>query len=418
MLYGLIGENVQFSFSKQIHKNLHSPSYELWSLSKEHFLTFLKQKNFNGINVTIPYKEVAIQVVDEVDSTAKTIGSINTIIKKDQKLIGYNTDYLGFEFLLDTYQIPLENKKIIILGSGGTAKTVAYVAKKRKCKSIAFVSREKKENGWTYEDLKQLQDYEILINTTPNGMKGKEEKKLVDFNIFNHLEWAIDLIYNPLKTSLLLEAESKNIKIASGLLMLVAQAFYSEELFQQQTLDTHKILEEYQKLFLATMNIVLIGMPGAGKTTITKLLSNKWNKEYLSIDQEIEKKEQLPIKEIFLFYGEKHFRDIEQSLTQQIGLCQGKIIDTGGGIVLNESNIFSLKKNGILVYIDRGLDNIQLNKERPLAQNYSDLKQLYQQRKDRYERYCDIKIDNNLSIHQVLEKIQEAIYAYTHFKWS
>lgn len=249
-------------------------------------------------------------------------------------------------------------------------------------------------------------------------MKGKEEKKLVDFNIFNHLEWAIDLIYNPLKTSLLLEAESKNIKIASGLLMLVAQAFYSEELFQQQTLDTHKILEEYQKLFLATMNIVLIGMPGAGKTTITKLLSNKWNKEYLSIDQEIEKKEQLPIKEIFLLYGEKHFRDIEQSITQQIGLCQGKIIDTGGGIVLNESNIFSLKKNGILVYIDRGLDNIQLNKERPLAQNYSDLKQLYQQRKDRYERYCDIKIDNNLSIHQVLEKIQEAIYAYTHFKWS
>ena len=344
MLYGLIGENVQFSFSKQIHKNLHSPSYELWSLSKEHFLTFLKQKNFNGINVTIPYKEVAIQVVDEVDSTAKTIGSINTIIKKDQKLIGYNTDYLGFEFLLDMYQIPLENKKIIILGSGGTAKTVAYVAKKRKCKSIAFVSREKKENGWTYEDLKQLQDYEILINTTPNGMKGKEEKKLVDFNIFNHLEWAIDLIYNPLKTSLLLEAESKNIKIASGLLMLVAQAFYSEELFQQQTLDTHKILEEYQKLFLATMNIVLIGMPGAGKTTITKLLSNKWNKEYLSIDQEIEKKEQLPIKEIFLLYGEKHFRDIEQSITQQIGLCQGKIIDTGGGIVLNESNIFSLKK--------------------------------------------------------------------------
>ena len=292
------------------------------------------------------------------------------------------------------------------------------MAKKRKCKSIAFVSREKKENGWTYEDLKQLQDYEILINTTPNGMKGKEEKKLVDFNIFNHLEWAIDLIYNPLKTSLLLEAESKNIKIASGLLMLVAQAFYSEELFQQQTLDTHKILEEYQKLFLATMNIVLIGMPGAGKTTITKLLSIKWNKEYLSIYQEIEKKEQLPIKEIFLLYGEKHFRDIEQSITQQIGLCQGKIIDTGGGIVLNESNIFSLKKNGILVYIDRGLDNIQLNKERPLAQNYSDLKQLYQQRKDRYERYCDIKIDNNLSIHQVLEKIQEAIYAYTHFKWS
>ncbi len=415
MLYGLIGENVQFSFSKQIHKNLSSPSYELWSISKEHFLTFLQNKNFQGINVTIPYKEVALQHVDEIDPIAKEIGCINTILHQDKKLIGYNTDYLGFEYLLDFYNISLENKKIAILGSGGTAKTVSYVAKKRNCKNVVIFSRNAK-NGLAYDQIHQVKDFEILINTTPNGMMGYEDKNLVDLFSFTQLEWVIDLIYNPLKTSLLLQAESKKINIASGLIMLVAQAFYSEQLFQSKTLDEEKIIEEYENLLSSMINIVLIGMPGAGKTTLTQILTKKLKKSYLSIDSEIEKQEQKSIQEIFLLYGEQHFRLLEEKMTQTISAFHDKIIDTGGGIVLNEKNISALKKNGVLIYVNRGMDNIQLNKERPLAKNYADLKKIYQQRKELYEKYKDIEIDNNLSINQAIIKIQEAIHAYTHLK--
>ena len=418
MLYGLIGEKLDHSFSKSIHQSILSYPYELWSFNQKQLINFLNNRHFKGVNITIPYKEFVLPYLDFIDPIAKEIGAVNTITIQNGKTIGHNTDYLGFEYLLSFYQISLKHKNIAILGTGGSAKTIAYVALKHQCKSLTFVSRTKKKNCIDYTTFNKKNNYDVIINTTPNGMCNFKSENLVQLQNFNNLEAVIDIIYNPLKTNLLIQAEKRKIKTASGLIMLVAQAFYADEIFLNQKLDSELIIKTYEKIFSELINVILIGMPGAGKSTISSLLSKKEKKAYISIDSEIEKKEHLKITDIFNLYGENYFREIESDLTRQISNLHGTIIATGGGIVLKESNIDELRKNGIIVFIDRGLDKIKLNDQRPLAKNYQDLKTLYQQRIDLYHQYCDLKIDNNLSTDQTLKKIKEAIYEYTHFKRS
>ena len=418
MIYGLIGEKLKHSYSKEIHQNFSKCQYDLWSLDEINFDLFLKNKKFKGINVTIPYKEKCLKYLDSIDKEAQAIGAVNTIINENGVLKGYNTDILGFKYLLHFYHISLKEKRIAILGTGGTAKMIQYVACKEKCKSCIFVSRNEKKGAISYLNLKKEKNIDIIINATPNGMYGFDDESLVDLNDFIQLEGIIDVIYNPLRTSILIKAQEKKIKIASGLIMLVAQAFFAHELFLQKKLDSNMIIKEYQRLYLSTLNLVLIGMPGSGKTTIGNLLAKKWNKECISFDDEIKNQEKLEIKDIFAMYGEEYFRNLETKMCEKYSLVNNKILSTGGGVVLNDKNIQFLKKNGLLIFIDRGINKITLDDSRPLTKNYQEWKHLYQTRIELYNKHCDIKVDNNLSLEKTINKIEELIYESIGFKWS
>ena len=276
MEYGLLGEHLPHSFSKIIHEKFGKYNYELKELSLDGFKKFMQAKKFKGINITIPYKETALDFVDEIDESAKAIGAINTVINKNGTLIGFNTDYLGLKLLIEKNNITIKNKKIVILGSGGTSKTAYTVAKNLGAKEIIKVSRSKKDNTCSYEELEKLHNNaDVLFNTTPVGMYPNNEESIIDLNIFHNLNAVIDVIYNPLKTNLLINAENKGIKAVSGLYMLVAQAAFAADMFLEDESIIPKIDNVYKELLNENTNIVLIGMPASGKSTIAKELSKK-----------------------------------------------------------------------------------------------------------------------------------------------
>lgn len=409
MNYGLIGKNVAHSFSKMIHEHLSNITYECLSLNEASFIHLLETKNFSGINVTMPYKEIALPYLDERSPIVQKTGSLNTIIHKNNRLYGYNTDYHGFMFLLNYYQINVKDKIVAILGTGGTAKTIKTIMETLKCKKVYLVSRDKKKPYISYEKLHSLKNLDILINATPNGMIDHEDLFLVDLDAFINLTWVIDVIYNPLRTSLILEAQKRKIQTATGLLMLVAQACYAQALFFDKKFTTQEIIETYQKLYFSLINIVLIGMPGSGKTTIANAL-NHFNKINISTDDEIEKLENMTINDIFKNYGEAYFRKKETEIIKKYSVLFNQIIATGGGVVLDAQNIALLKHNGIIILIQRGIDKITLNNQRPLAKNYEELKKLYETRINLYNQYSELVIDNNLSIKKAIQRIEELIY--------
>ncbi|MCI5744955.1 MAG: shikimate dehydrogenase [Erysipelotrichaceae bacterium] len=406
MEYGLIGKKLGHSFSKTIHHKLNNYKYDLVELNEEEFISFMNKKDFKGINVTIPYKEKVLPYLSFIANEAKEIGSVNTIVCKDNKLYGYNSDYLGFIDMLSYFNIDVFNKTVLILGTGGTSKTINYAMKKLKAKKIYFASRSSKENAILYEDLSSISnEVEIIINTTPCGMYPNNDESLIDLTIFKKVNAVVDVIFNPLKTKLLQQASKLNITYCNGLYMLVSQAYYASMFFLSTTYKKDIVAKIYNELLKEKENIVLIGMPSAGKTTIGKILAKQLNKDFIDTDECITNIIKEDISSFFKTNGEQKFREIEKHVVKECSLKLSCIIATGGGVILDEQNILNLKQNGKIIFLDRSLNLLQSTNSRPLSNDKEKLKKLYDTRYHLYEKYCDIKINGDLPIPQIVEEI-------------
>lgn len=407
MKYGLIGEKLGHSFSKPIHEKIADYSYEIKEIKPSDLDAFMKEKDFNCINVTIPYKSAVIPYLDFVSETAKRIGAVNTIVNREGKLYGYNTDFGGLKGLIERHDFDLKNKKVLILGTGGTSKTANAVCESLGAKEIVFVSRKGEVN---YENVYSLHaDAAYIINTTPCGMYPDNFSSPIEFSAFNSLEGVADAVYNPLKTRFCLEVERKGAKSCNGLYMLVFQAVLACELFTGEELEKEKFAEEiYLEILKEKRNIVLIGMPGSGKSTIGKALATATGKEFIDTDEMITEKHGV-ISEIFKEKGEEYFRNIEAEAVKEASMLSGRIIATGGGAILRKENVDALKQNGIIIFLNRPLEDIIPTSDRPLSSDIEALKKRFEERYDKYLSSADAEIVVDGAVENSVSKIMEII---------
>lgn len=386
MKYGCIGEHLPHSFSKIIHAKLASHEYELCELAPQEVGEFLKRRDFCGINVTIPYKQTVIPYLDEIDGIAKKIGAVNTIVHRDGKLFGYNTDFGGMRAMIEKEKIGLLGKKVLILGTGGTSRTARAVAADMGARETVVVSRSAKADAITYEDAYRLHgDAEILINTTPCGMYPRINEMPIDPSRFSKLEGIVDAIYNPLRSELVLWAKERGIPAIGGLYMLVAQAVLASAYFTGVDYTEETVDAVYRDVFASKENIVLIGMPGCGKSTVGAILAERFGKRLIDSDETITEKSGMQISEIFATLGETNFRELERQVIAEIAAESGCVIATGGGAVLDPQNIRQLRKNGRICFLDRSLEQLLPTDDRPLANSREAIQKRYE---ERYAIYC------------------------------
>ncbi len=398
MQYGLIGEKLSHSFSKEIHEALAPYTYELCEIKKNELSEFLKKRKFCAINVTMPYKKEVIPHLDEISSAAKELQAVNVIINRNGRLYGDNTDYFGMRDLILRSKIDISDKKIIILGTGGTSHTASLVCRDLGAKEIFLVSRTKQTGTITYEDAYSTHnDAEIIINATPVGMYPNSYAAPLDISKFSKLCAVFDAVYNPIRTQIVLDAQKIGIYAEGGLYMLVSQAVYAIELFLDKKLAKGKIDEIYEKILNSKENIVLIGMPSSGKTTVGKILADNLSREFYDLDDEIEKHIGCTIAEYFKTHEEKDFRDVETEICKKISQKNGIIIASGGGCILRKENVDALRSNGKLFFLDRSVDKLTPTDTRPLATKMEAIKKLYESRYGLYLNVCDHKIDGDLS---------------------
>lgn len=410
MHFGLIGEKLGHSYSKEIHNLIADYGYELREVKREELGAFMTERAFSGINVTIPYKKSVMDYLDVISDDAKKIGAVNTVVNRDGKLYGYNTDFYGLKALLIHNGVSVRNKKVLILGSGGTSDTAYNVVTGLNAKEAIRVSRTKKDGFVTYDEAARLHsDADVIINATPVGMYPDDDGVPVNIGLFPSLSAVIDAIYHPLRTNLVSDAENRGIKACGGLYMLVAQAVYAAALFENKKPDEILIDDVYGKILNDKRNIVLIGMPSSGKTTIGKALAARMGKRFADTDELIVGTTGKSIPEIFEKEGEKVFREIEKKVICDIAVNDGTVIATGGGVILDEKNVLALKRNGVIVYLDRKIDNLIATDSRPLSSNVDDLKKLYAKRKPLYEKYAEITIDDNDDVATVVRRAEEAL---------
>ncbi len=390
--YGCIGKKLTHSFSKEIHALLADYEYNLIELTEEQVKSFLLNKNFNAVNVTIPYKQTVIPYLDFVSDIAKRIGAVNTIVNENGKLYGYNTDYYGLKALIKKIGLDLTDKKVLVLGTGGTSKTANVVAKDLGAKEVLTISRQKTETYVTYEEAVNLHsDAQVIINTTPCGMYPDIYSKPISISNFTNLEGVVDVVYNPLNTNLVLEAKEKGIKAEGGLYMLVMQAVVAVEKFLKIKIEKEKINRVYEKIYLSKENIVLTGMPGSGKSTIGKTL-NINGYDFFDTDEEIEKRCGCTIKELMETKGEQYFRSLETEVIKEVSSKNCRIISTGGGAILKNENVKELKRNGKLFFINANLSRLTATGNRPLSNTQSKLEKLYNDRIGLYLSTADIVV--------------------------
>lgn len=398
MKYGLIGEKLSHSFSKEIHESLADYSYELCEIPKHELSAFLTKRDFCAINVTIPYKQEVISHLDMISESARELQAVNVIVNRNGKLHGYNTDYFGMRDMILRSGISIEGKKVLILGTGGTSRTSQLVCKDLGAGEIHPVSRSAKDGAITYEDAYTLHNNaDVIINTTPVGMFPHNYSSPINLDKFNNLCAVFDAVYNPIRTSLVSDAKNRGIYAEAGLYMLVSQAYHAVELFLDITFNDSKINEIYNNILKSKENIVLIGMPSSGKSTIGKLLADELKRDFYDLDTEIENHIGCSIADFFKNHTEKEFRDIETEITKKISKQNGIIIATGGGCILREGNVRALRSNGKLYFIDRSLETLTPTDSRPLATKTSDIARLYNERYNKYCSVCDVRIDGNLS---------------------
>ncbi len=406
MKYGLIGEKLGHSYSKEIHSYLADYEYELCEVAKEDISAFMEKRDFKAINVTIPYKQTVLPYLHYIDEGAKAIGAVNTVVNKNGLLYGYNTDFFGLKSLIEKIGVPLKNKKVIILGTGGTSKTAAAVAKDMGAKEIFRISRSAKDDAVSYDELYEKHtDAEYIINTTPSGMYPNIFDIPIDISKFPKLCGVADAVYNPLRTPLVLSAKERSIPSEGGLYMLVAQAVKASEYFVNEKYQSEIISQIHDKILSRKENIVLIGMPSSGKSTVGKLISESVAKEFFDTDELIVKRAGMEISEIFSRFGEKYFRDLETEVIKEVSASASLVIATGGGAILRKENLDALKENGRLYFIDRPLEKLIPTATRPLSSDREAIEKRFNERYGIYCSVCDVHIDADATPSEVAERI-------------
>ncbi len=400
-IYGLLGRKLGHSWSVPIHKALGCNGYRLIELEPDELAPFLAKKNIGGLNVTIPYKRDVMACCDVIDEGAQSIGSVNTLVRKpDGKLYGYNTDINGFLYMAARAGISFDGKKVVVLGSGGASLTAQAAARQRGAREVVVVSRTGSNN---YGNLERHDDTDILVNATPVGMWPDLGSQPIDLKRLPNLEAVLDLIYNPTRTDLLLQAEKMGLRRAGGLSMLVNQAVAAEERFFERSIpesETERILDDLQR---DRTNLVLVGMPGCGKTTVGMELSRITRRPFIDLDDEIARLAGKSIPEIFRKHGEPAFRALERKVLAQACDKNGQIIATGGGAVLRKDNRVVMRRTGRVYFIRRDLDQLAVI-GRPLSVKGT-MKEMYHFRLPLYTEVSDISVDNNELPEETARKI-------------
>lgn len=397
---GLLGRKLGHSYSPQIHKQLGCYTYDLFEREPEDLREFLTQRSFTGLNVTIPYKKAVIPYCSQLSQVAERLGAVNTIVRKpDGSLIGHNTDYFGFSSMVQKTGLQVAGKKVLILGSGGASATAAAVLQELNAQ-VVVISRSGEDN---YTNLSRHADCRIIVNATPVGMFPNVGISPIDLAQFPQLEGVLDLIYNPARTRLLMDAEAHGLVTENGLWMLVAQAKESAQWFTGQRIDDKVIGQIYQMLCRQMENIVLIGMPGCGKSTVGKLLAEKLNRPFIDADARIAEQAGMPIPEIFARESETGFRQRETKILSELGMGAGAVIATGGGCVTQSDNYPLLHQNSRIYWLKRAVVTLP-TEGRPLSQT-QDLGQMYARREPMYQHFADAAVDNNRTPEETVKQI-------------
>lgn len=408
MEYGLIGEKLGHSYSVPIHAQLGDYDYRLYERTEAAFIDLLRRRAFKGLNVTIPYKQLALKLCDALSDTAREVGSVNTVLRRaDGSLYGHNTDIGGFIALSRRAGVAIEGKKAAILGSGGTSLTARAACRRLGAREIVVVSRRGPvDYGALYRD---HADIEVLINTTPVGMYPKNGEKAVDIERLPCLTGVLDVIYNPDKTALILDAEARGLPCAGGLYMLVGQAREAAELFTGASIPESETARIYRLLRGESLNLVLIGMPGSGKSCVGRALAGSMDRPFIDCDREIERRAGRSIPQIFADSGEAAFRALEAQVIAEVGREKGAVIATGGGAILREDNVRNLRQNGVVLLLKRDLDALPMD-GRPLSKSKEALQAMWEARGPKYLAAADAAIDNNAAPEDAVRAAKEAFY--------
>lgn len=407
MKLGLIGKTLGHSWSWQIHDMLIHEHYQNWELSEDEVIPFLEKKDFTGINVTIPYKEKVMTVLDEISPTAEKIGAVNCIINRDGRLYGYNTDCDGFMELVKTAGMHMEGKHAAVLGSGGAAKAVMTGVSQLGGIPV-MVSRHPHDDMISYQQMYAMQNrFSFLVNATPVGMFPHIDETPADLDVFEHLEGVVDVVANPLRTKLCFQASCKGIPSTGGLGMLVYQAAAADALFTGQKVPQERIDACLGTLLKERRNIVLIGMPTSGKSSVAQMLGKQSGQQVYDMDTLLEQQLGTSIRTCFETHGEAYFRAKETRLARELASKEGVIISCGGGIIKNPENMQVLSQHGVVVWLQR--NSLFPSSDRPLSADEASLKKLYEQRRGLYEMYSDIQVENNGTLEDTAEQILKKI---------
>ena len=406
MEFALLGEKLGHSFSPQIHRALAGCDYQLLPTPPEAVADLFRRRDFRGLNVTIPYKQTVMPLCDEIDPRAAAIGAVNTVVNRGGRLTGYNTDIDGLIYLARRTGVDMAGKKVVILGSGGTGRTARAAAGELGAAEIVTVSRGGEDN---YETLSRHADAQVLLNTTPVGMYPNCGVSPVSLDAFPHLEGVLDVVYNPLRTALLLEARERGLPCSCGLPMLVAQAWRAEELFTGSAIPAETVEAVLAGLTAQLENVVLIGMPGCGKSTVGRALARRQGKAFLDLDRLIEERAGKSIPAIFAQEGEEAFRTLESWAVREAGARTGCVISTGGGVVTRAENCAPLRQNGVIIHLTRPLDRLP-TAGRPVSQS-TDLQTLWERRRGLYAAFAHRTVDNGGPLEETLDTIEKELSA-------
>ena len=402
--YGLLGEKLGHSFSPQIHAALAGYSYRLLPTPRDQVEDLFRRREFRGLNVTIPYKQTVIPLCDEVDPRAAAIGAVNTVVNRDGRLIGYNTDIDGLICLAKRAGVDMAGKKVVVLGSGGTSRTARAAARELGAAQTVVVSRSGEDN---YGNLDRHADAGVLINTTPVGMYPNCGVSAVSLEAFPDLTGVLDVVYNPLRTALIMQAEERGIPCSCGLPMLVAQAKRAAELFTGEAIEDSRTEAVLAGLFQQMQNIVLIGMPGCGKSTIGRALAVRLGKQFLDLDQQVTERAGRPIPDIFAQEGEDAFRALESEAVREAGARTGYVLSTGGGVVTRRENYAPLHQNGVIVHLTRSLEKLP-KAGRPVSQSV-ELGELWRRREPMYRAFADVTVNNDGPMNETVALIEKDV---------
>ena len=428
--YYLLGEKLSHSYSAVIH-SFFGLYYALRELPPEKLSEFVKSRKFDGLNVTMPYKKSIVPLLDEVDGIAEKTGAVNTVLNKNGKLVGYNTDYYGMKYALEAAKITLKGKDVLVLGSGGAGIVAEKLAIDEGAESVEIVSRKGKLN---YENIYDREKTQVIINATPVGTFPFAGGAACDVSRFKNLEGAFDCVYNPFRSKFVLDAEKIGARACGGLTMLVAQAVYSEKIWGETTVGIadgtaektadgtfetangtaetadceNKIRAVLGEVLKRETNISLVGMPGAGKTTVGRILAEKLGMGFCDTDEEIEKIAGESPEKIIEKYGEERFREIETEVAESVSSLRGVVIATGGGTILREKNVEKLRSCGVVIWLGKDL-NLLAQNNRPLSKNMP-ISRLFKQREEYYVAASDKKIENDKAAEKTAEKIITEIF--------